>query len=220
MNEETNELSDIKLQRDNPSSGNKKILLSVATLGAILLITIIIINSISSKKTDNLPKRVPPLEPTKELSQAPTEPLFEDVEVEEDSSTKSISLDEIAKKLKEKSAKAEEQIEESKPEAVVEKPVQEAPKVEAKKPTPPQPKAETSGSYYVQIGSFERVKPAQRILDATTKLGYSYSFYEVELNGKKINKVLVGPFNSQKEAKDALPSIKNSVEKNAFLFKK
>ncbi len=227
MNEDKNELSDIKLQRDN-SSSSKKIILSVATLGAIMLLTIIIINSLSSKKADNLPKRVPPPELTQSAQPTTQEPLFEEVEVEHEGEDKSLSLGDIAKKLKDKSSQESQESQESSNQVAQQAPVPQKEQPQALKQQPKKaeptktqetPKAVQNGSYYIQIGSFERVKPSQKILDATTKLGYSYTFHEVTMNDKKINKVLVGPFNSQKDARDALPAIKNSIEKNAFITK-
>ncbi|MDQ1263636.1 MAG: DedD protein [Campylobacterota bacterium] len=230
MNEK-NELNDIILNKSSSSVGNKKVVLSVATLGVVLIVVIMLMNSISSRGTDNLPQAVLPPEPVKQTPSVTEEPLFEEVPVIEENSQQKDSLDAIAQKLKDESTKEQEQSksvssaktapqaqENSKeqPKQTQKQPVtqkQEAPK-EAKKST-----ISPAGLYYIQVGSFQKNQPNKKLLEGISALGYNYKFHEVVINSKTLSKVLVGPFKDESEARKALLNLKNSVEKNAFLTK-
>ena len=77
----------------------------------------------------------------------------------------------------------------------------------------------TSGAYYVQVGSFEKYKPAKVFLDKIADRGYTYTFHKVTRNSKTVTKVLVGPFKTKASAREALPVIKTHVVSGAFLIK-
>lgn len=218
--EEKNELNDIILNKSGSSAGNKKIILAVATLGVILIVVVMLMNTLASNGTDNLPQAVLPPEPQKQTITQNDEPLFEDVNVVQESAQENTSLDEIAQKLKEESTK--ENIEEVEQE-VVQTTVQEAPKAaETKKKVATQPKtapAPAAGEFYIQVGSFAKYEPNKKFLDSILSLGYKYKFHQVTTNAKTLNKVLVGPFNSEAEARKALKNVRASVEAGAFLTK-
>ncbi len=221
---ENNELNDIILNKNTTTNSNKKIILAVATLGVILIVVVMLMNSLSSNGTDNLPQAVLPPEPQ---TQATTdqEPLFEDIEVEEEASSSDADLDKIAQKLK------QESLEEPKEDEIVEekvvakeikkatpkaKPIKHIEKKKVvKKVHPPKTKAVASGSYYIQVGSFSRYEPNSKFLNSITKLGFNYKFHKAN----KVNKVLVGPFRTSKEAKNARRVLRSKVEPGAFLIK-
>ncbi len=227
---ENNELNDIILNKNTSKNSNKKIILAVATLGVILIIVVMLMNSLSSNGTDNLPQAVLPPEPQTEATAPEQEPLFEDIEVEEEQSNTDEDLDKIAKKLK------EESFQEDNPEEIIEK---EVVVEEIKKPAPKQvvrkkesvkkrvvaekkvvKKTQTSkvasrGSYYIQVGSFSKYEPNSKFLNSITKLGFNYKFHKAN----KVNKVLVGPFKTQKEAKSARRVLRAKIEPGAFLVK-
>jgi len=220
MNElnENNELNDIILDKGTPANSNKKIILAVATLGVILIIVIMLMNSLNSNSNDNLPQAVLPPEPKAQVTQDnDNEPLFEDITIEEDVDTNA-NLDQIAKKLKEDSFK-EETIIEEKPVVVKEEvKVVEKPKPVVKKVTPK--KKETTrdttvitGYYYIQVGSFSKYEPNKKFLNSITRLGFNYKYHNVG----KMNKVLVGPFKTKKEALSAKRVLRSKVEPGAFL---
>lgn len=214
--EEKNELNDIILNKGGSSSSNKKIILAVATLGVILIIVVMLMNTLTSSGTDNLPQAVLPPEPQKELNAQNEEPLFEDVPIVQESAPESTSLDEIAQKLKEESTK--ENLQTTKDESVEAAPI--APKVVETKKVPTSPKTSTpatSGEYYIQVGSFAKYEPNKKFLDSILNLGYKYKFHKVTVNSKTLNKVLVGPFHNEAEARKALAPIRKSVETGAFL---
>lgn len=228
--DEKSELNDIILNKNSSSLGNKKVVLAVATLGIVLIIVVMLMNTLTSSGTDNLPQAVLPPEPQKEVKTVADEPLFEDVNVVQESSQDNVSLDEIAQKLKEESIKENTPVvaQETAPAPVV----AEAPKATVapktvtapktvQKETPSAPKPATSGSteYYIQVGSFAKYEPNKKFLDSITNLGYKYKFHKVTADSRVINKVLVGPFHSEAEARKALRSVRTSVEAGAFITK-
>ena len=216
---ENNELNDIILNKGTSTNSNKKIILAVATLGVILIIVVMLMNSLSSNGTDNLPQAVLPPEPQAQaINEIEQERLFEDIEVEEEEDDSDADLDRIAQKLK------QESLEELQEEVVVVptkivKPKEKIQKVVAKKSTPKvTPKKKTvvqSGSHYVQVGSFSKYKPNKNFLNSIKKLGFNYKYHKAN----NINKVLVGPFNTRKQAKDARRVLRSKVEPGAFLVK-
>lgn len=214
MNEK-HELNDIILNKGGATNSNKKIILAVATLGVILIIVVMLMNSLSSNGTDNLPQAVLPPEPQSlAQNQIEEEPLFEEVEVIQEESSSDADLDLIAQKLKEESFEEETIIEEP---VVVKKPkpvVKKVPKPTVKKHVPAK-KTTFTGSYYIQVGSFSKYEPNKKFLSSIKKLGYNYKYHKV--NG--MNKVLVGPFKTSNEAKKARRTLRSKVEPGAFLVK-
>ena len=207
MNDDKNELSDIVLNKNGSSGSNKKIILAVATLGIILIVVVMLMNSLSSQGTDNLPQAVLPPEPqTKTVEKATQEPLFEDVEVIQDNTSNDEDLDKIAKKLKQESAKEQKVVTKKK------KPV-------VKTKTTPKPHSSATIKYYIQVGSFSKYEPNKKFLKSITDLGYKYTYHKVTINNKTLNKVLIGPFTTQREANEAKRVIRAKIEPGAFLVK-
>ena len=215
--EEKNELNDIILNKDGSTSNNKKIVLAVATLGVILIIVVMLMNSLTSSGTDNLPQAVLPPEPqTQTVMDSINEPLFEEVEVLEEESREDDNLEQIAQKLK------RESLEESN--VVVEPEVKPEPTVVKKEKAPVVKKevvvkSGSSKSYYVQVGSFSKYEPNKKFLKSITNKGFEYKYHKVRKNSKTLNKVLVGPFKNEREARRALRVIRSSIEAGAFLTK-
>lgn len=293
--EEKNELNDIILNKNTSSTNNKKIVLAVATLGVILIVVVMLMNTITSKGTDNLPQAIlPPAPEIKKPKITENEPLFEEVPVVQDGAQNGDSLEKIAQKLKEESKKEtmqeivpneivntdkmeiappseatkKEKIKEiSVPKEIIKKektkeisvpreiikkektkeivPSKEvikkekikevAKKEEVKEVAKPEvskivikPSQElknnniataTTEIYYIQVGSFTKNEPSKNLLESIGKLGYKYKFHKVTNNSTELSKVLVGPFSSDKEAREALKVIRGSVEPGAFLTK-
>jgi len=213
--ENKNELNDIILNKDNGANPNKKIILAVATLGIVLMIVIVVFSSMNSGGTKNLPQAVlPPKPKTTQTAQnentVDSEPLFEDVEVISDDTSSQDDLDKITQKLKKESMEQQKKKTKPKPPAV-KKVVKKEVKKAAKKAVT---KTVQHGKYFVQVGSFSRYKPNKKFLSSIEKLGYTYKYHKVG----KINKVLVGPFSSKKDATDARRVLRAEVEPGAFLF--
>ena len=215
--EEKNELNDIILNRGNGANDNKKIVLAVATLGVILIVVVMLMNTLTSSGTENLPQAVLPPEPqTKVAPQVQDEPLFEEVEVVQEESAQSSNLDKITQKLKEESQAEDEMIE-----APMELPVEEKVVVKEtpKKQETQKVKTVATGSYYIQVGSFSKYEPNKKFLKSITSKGFSYKYHKVTQNSKTLNKVLIGPFATDKEARGNLRTIRSSIEAGAFVIK-
>jgi len=227
--DERNELSDIVLNKGGSSNSNKKIILAIAILGVILIIVVMLMNSINSSGTSNLPQAVLPPEPNAKVvadNKLDKEPLFEDVPIVNESNEDTnmeTNLDNIAKKLKKESV--------TKDVAAVAQPIVQKPKVirereektvVAVKPAKVAPTVRkvftpkaTHNAYFIQVGSFSKYTPNKKFLNSITRLGYKYSYHKVN----KINKVLVGPFSTKKEANKAKVTLRSKVERGAFLIK-
>ena len=224
--QDNNELNDIILNKGGSSNSNKKIILAVATLGVILIIVVMLMNSLTSNGTDNLPQTPIPPQPSTQVSQEmDNEPLFEEVEVTQEEPAND-NLDAIAKKLKEESQEKPEV--KKAPVEVVEEPVQLAkpePKPVVVAKPKPKPVAKVTqattpqGKYYIQVGSFSKYSPNKKFLNSITSLGYKYTFHKVTKGSSSYNKVLVGPFNTSATAKDARRVLRAKVEPGAFLVK-
>jgi len=213
-----NELNDIILNKGNATNSNKKIILAVATLGVILIVVVMLMNSLSSNGTDNLPQAVLPPEPQEQVAQNSTdEPLFEDVDVVEEQTSSDADLDKIAQKLKQESLEEDTAVEEvatPEPKPEVKKVVKSVVKKQSVAKVT-QVKASTAITYYIQVGSFSKYKPNKKFLHSITSLGYKYKYHKIA----NMNKVLVGPFKNVNDAKKARHILRSKVEPGAFLVK-
>ena len=259
--DEKNELNDIILNKGSSTSGSRKIILAVATLGIILVVVIMLMSTMSPDAKEKLPQPIPipkkevatkpPSIPAPATQEVESEPLFEEVEVVDEMIEESNKdLDEIAQRLKQESMEvkiieAQKALEAVKKEQETVKkqiatkkhsPVKKQTKAKktiktkkalsTKKVTKKAPntkkiiqKTSTSKAYYVQVGSFQKYKPNKKFLNSITKQGYNYKFHKVTRNNQSLNKVLVGPFNSEKEARSALKILRKNIEAGAFLLK-
>jgi len=73
--------------------------------------------------------------------------------------------------------------------------------------------------YYVQVGSFSKYEPNKKFLKSITDRGFNYKYYKVNVNSQVLNKILIGPFRSEKDARVALKTIRKHIEAGAFLTK-
>jgi len=218
--EEKSELGDIILNKGSSQGGSKKIILAVATLGIILIVVVLLMNTLNSDQQNNLPQAALPPKPAPQTAQTniqQEEPLFEDVEViDEGGDEEDQKLEQIAKKLKEQS---KEEVVTSKKTPQTQKTASKKVATPVKKATPKTAPKATYGRYYVQVGSFSLSKPNKKFLTAIQRQGYTYKFHKATVRGKKVTKVLVGPFGSEKEARSALRNIRKNLVKDAFLLK-
>jgi len=225
---ESNELNDIILNKGTAANNNKKIILAVATLGVILIVVVMLMNSLTSNGTENLPQT--PIPPKAKASKnIQEEALFEEVEVLEEN-TNNDNLSAIASRLKEESQEQAEKetpvLQESKKEeTVVQKPVTIkpktviTPKVSQKEAAITTSSSTSEAAYYIQVGSFSKYAPNKKFLKSITDLGYTYKFHKIIKSAKTLNKVLVGPFKTSDEAKNARRVLRAKVEPGAFLTK-
>ena len=214
-----NELNDIILNKGNATSSNKKIILAVATLGVILVIVVMLMNSLSSSGTSNLPQAALPPKPDMQNPLSSTEePLFEDVKVLEEETNDEANLDQIAKKLKEDSMEDDALVTPMVEQPVATKTVVKKPVVKAVKKDAI-PSVGESETYYIQVGSFSKYEPNKKFLKSITDLNFKYKYHQVTNNDQTLNKVLIGPFSTRQEAQDAKRVIRAKIEPGAFLFK-
>ena len=109
-----------------------------------------------------------------------------------------------------------------KPEPTVIKPEPKQPALE-KELTKPEIKANTASSSamagsYVQVASVAKLDPKSSLIKKLNSSGYEYKTYETTVNGKKVIKVLIGPF-SGAELNQKLGQIKADIDQNAYIYK-
>ncbi len=90
--------------------------------------------------------------------------------------------------------------------------------VSIKKPTMQRPVIEStsSGTYYVQVGSFTG-SPKSVLLHKVTDNGFSYKMIQFPRNGTQISKLLIGPYKDKASALKVLPKVQANIEKAAFI---
>ena len=71
--------------------------------------------------------------------------------------------------------------------------------------------------YYIQVGAFYRLTPSDELLDRVKKNGYSYFLFKAKINNNPYTKVVIGPYESKKEAILKLPDIKK-IEPQAYIL--
>ena len=109
-----------------------------------------------------------------------------------------------------------------KPEPTVIKPEPKKPALE-KELTKPEIKAKTASSSamagsYVQVASVAKLDPKSSLIKKLNSSGYEYKTYETTVNGKKVIKVLIGPF-SGAELNQKLGQIKADIDQKAYIYK-
>ncbi len=216
--EEKQELNDIILNKGS-GSNTKKTILAVATLGVILVIVVLVMNTINSTDTTLPETKQVALPPKPEVKQQNKneEPLFEDVEVVDEQSNDEEKLDDIAKKLKKQSKEETQEVVTVEDEPKSQTPVVK--KQSEKKVITTQKTPVKKGSYYVQVGSFSKYAPDNKFLNKIKANGYNYSFHKVVVKGKTITKVVIGPYKTKSDAKKDLGNIRKSIIKGAFIVK-
>ena len=90
--------------------------------------------------------------------------------------------------------------------------------VNPSKPVASGEKVATAG-IYIQVASVSRKTPDAAYLASLAKKGYDYKLYRTQINNQEITKILVGPFNNNNDAKDALPKVKQDLASGAFIFR-
>ena len=242
-NKESQELQDIILENDdeNPNGKAKKIITTIISLIILFLIIVIVVRflntndeeepMLSQNTADALILPDEPVAPMPEsFEQIPivTEPELtigqvleqKDEPIAELIAPKEPEKPEPAPKaeLKEPVAKPEPK----KPEPAVIKPEPKQPALE-KELTKPEIKANTASSSvmagsYVQVASVAKFDPKSSLIKKLNSLGYEYKTYETTVNGKKVIKLLVGPF-SGAELKQKLDQIKANIDQKAYIYR-
>lgn len=131
-------------------------------------------------------------------------------------------LKELATKLEPATKPEPKKPEPKKPEPAVIKPEPKQPALE-KELTKPEIKANTASSSamagsYVQVASVAKFDPKSSLIKKLNSLGYEYKTYETTVNGKKVIKLLIGPF-SGAELKQKLDQIKANIDQKAYIYR-
>jgi len=236
--ENRSELSDIVLEKgDSKTLKLKRVLILVAFLILVFLVALASMKMMNKEGGKETSKLILPPEPTtQEVPVAKDDQLFKQVPIIEENPKKE-SFEEMIKTLKEKEvqkqeeAKNKETTQPSAPsKAETTKPVEtkvkeDAPKKEVIKPKEPvvthvAPSASTSADagIYIQVGAVA-TNPEQRVLNDIKSKGFEYKLYKTVVNGNNVTKILIGPYAKSEDAQSALVSIKESLNKNAFIYR-
>ncbi len=73
---------------------------------------------------------------------------------------------------------------------------------------------DTSGTYYIQVGSFSK-EPNKALFDRLNASGLKY----ITTPNGSMTKVMIGPFQGEKAARDVLGTVKRNVEAGAYITK-
>jgi len=77
-------------------------------------------------------------------------------------------------------------------------------------------KSSINGNYYVQVGSFIG-SPKHDLIYHISQQGLHYKIIQFPKNGKQISKLLIGPYFTRNDALSILPTVKEKIQKNAFI---
>ena len=90
--------------------------------------------------------------------------------------------------------------------------------IPVKKPvaTKPVQKSVSTTRYYVQVGSF-RTKPSSRFISVIRNNGFNYTIKRAADNNKKL---LIGPYTDRAAVNSALVTVKDRINKSAFVVKR
>ena len=247
--EERNELNDIILNKTEQRGSNKKLLVAIATFAIILIIVVVVMNKLGSdsnastlphppkKRTvvveevlsepDYAEKSVPMIEKSIEnISELRDDDVVveevdlipeNDTALEEPHYSHEKASKPVHKKVSKPKAKPKPKAKSTRPSGKYNPKTKRLEKSSTASQS--KPVAATKGSYYVQVGSFAKYAPSKKFLNKITQRGYTYTYHKVTHNGRTLKKVLVGPFKTKSAAREALPIIKRSVERGAFLTK-
>jgi len=72
------------------------------------------------------------------------------------------------------------------------------------------------GSFYVQVGSFTG-RPKASLLYRITRQGLRYKIIKYPRGDKTINKLLIGPYSSRKDALEIRDKVRTHIQKDAFI---
>jgi DedD protein len=242
MPDTKSELNDIILNKShNTFGGFKKVLFAVASFMMLFVLVIVVMSSMDEKPANSLAKTILPPEPN--LAQEQNSELFKSVEItNEGANDEQARLEAIANEIKqqtlnpsEKTPKEDEVVVTSddvvtiddpyvtvtEPDPVVVK--KEIKKTVVKKDVKKVVKTTTKkstlkGQWYVQVGSFEKVKPHERLIAKIKRMGYNHKIYKSKVDGQRLTKLLIGPYTTYKNAQQAKPKIAREIEAAAFIY--
>ncbi len=225
--EERDELEDIILNKAEKGAKLKKIALMGGIAVLIILIGIIAVKYFSAEEevtnndffvTETQPQQSENFEQIP-IAKEEEKPKITETKKEEKTEEKNLTTkEEIVL------PKKEEEIKKPAPQKPKEKEEKNIPKPVHKKAKPPKkvkkiPTKSLSLHYYVQVGAFYKYPPNNVLLDKIKRNGLKYKIKTFIQNGKKIKKVLIGPFATKAKAREKLYLVRRKIKKDAFLTK-
>jgi len=79
--------------------------------------------------------------------------------------------------------------------------------------------SKTPSGYYIQVGATSKSFPDRRYLQKIKNAGFDYVVHTVNSNGRRIKKILVGPYSSRGEATRALPKARSAIRHDAYILR-
>ncbi|WP_320033344.1 SPOR domain-containing protein [Campylobacterota bacterium DY0563] len=239
--QEEREYSDIMLGKNTSNEQSKKKYLVLGLILVILfLLTIIIIRLLTNDSTsndsftkdsssntensignENIEEQYQKIinEKLKNIKEEKEKEAQAEEKVDENLSLEKIEQKELVEEAKVEESKPDvfnvkEEIKPTPPKKVVEK----KPAVKKTQPKVIQNAISSSTSAittkpkgtFVQIGAFSKM-PSAEYLNTIKSKGFSYKVYKVSINGKVFHKVLIGPYSSRGQAKNATDNIKRDL---------
>lgn len=92
------------------------------------------------------------------------------------------------------------------------KPAQTQPAVQTAPAVKPKVSENTSDAYYIQVGSFAK-EPNKALFDRLNSSGLKYT----TVPSGSATKVMVGPFKTEKDAREALGNVRRNIEAGAYV---
>jgi DedD protein len=235
--EEKNELNDIILEKnENKLEKYKKILLVAASLILVFLVVLVIMKTINKpQNNEDYDLILPPVPKSDKVGETEDDKLFKQVPIIKDEQKKD-NFEEMVENLKKREIQEQEKNQKSikpepvkaKEEAKAKKKPQTTKKLQTKKEQIKEPKITKNTTkkpqsfkkgYYIQVGATFKTAPDKRYLKTITTNGFEYTLYRVSVKGKTATKILIGPYEDKITAKNALPAIRKSVNKDAFVYR-
>jgi len=209
--EEKNDLINNIADDDN---NMKRYLIIGGGIFAVFIVGIVLAKFLFSTPNDNTKIVVAPetnVKTDKEVELFNSLPVEKETENKQDNFVKP-KIDDNNKVFAEKEDKFKEALEsETIPDNT--KPIK---KVITPKQNIEKPKIQNSSNYYIQVAAVTRGEVSKNFLKLITKSGFSYKIIDVDIKGKHIKRVLVGPF-SKEEVKKALIEVKSKISSSAFI---
>lgn len=230
-----NELSDIVLEKsDEKMLKVKRILIIISILIIIFLIVLLSMKLLNRSDDEKTPNLILPPEPTSSVTKASKdEELFKQVPIIKEKVVKKENIKNIVKKIKnkvEKEKKVQTTKSQKKVVAVpqqkeVKSVVKPIIKQAIKKSKPPVKKTikkvvstKTTKGVYIQVGATSKLIPSKKFLKKISIEKFSYKLLPIKIRGKKITKILVGPFKNRSDAKQNLVKVRKTLNKHAFIY--
>jgi DedD protein len=85
--------------------------------------------------------------------------------------------------------------------------------------TAPSSNISSISGYFIQVGATSKSFPDKRFLQKIKNSGYDYIVHKVNVKGRNITKVLVGPYNSRSEARNELSGVQSSLNPSAYIYR-